>query len=283
MFRKMLCLITALMICLGCAGGASADLNDLVLITNPNGTVMYDSYDFENPRPIALIPYGSAALYLAEFDWAYCVVFGNYAGYIAYSDGTRVSAGLYAYELPSGVDYSYRAEDDWTDDDWTEDDSWEDNGWDCSYVPEFPYTSVGCEPLEYEIATRSGPNNEYTWEGNHSARLNYRVFYRTEGNGIDWAYLEFSKFDSKYRLYTGMWRLEPAQSVPYAEEEFVWALITREHAPHMGPGYDYAQCDVWTMLGPVKAFYQENGWLMYEYELAGGETLRCWAPPESWK
>ncbi len=284
MLRKMLCLTAALMICLACAGIASADLNDLVLITNPYGTVMFDSYDLENTRPIALIPYGSTALCIAEFDWGYCVVFGNYAGYIPHDDGMRVSAGFYAYELPTGVDYSYPEDDEWENDDsWDDGNSWEDDGWDCSYVPEFPYASIGCEPLEDQIATRSGPNRGYTWEGNHSARLHYRVFYRTEGDGIDWAYIEFSKYDEKYRLYTGMWRLEPVQSVPYAEEEFVWSLITCEHTPRMGPGFDYAACDVWAIPGPVKAFYQENGWLMFECELADGETLRCWAPPEHWK
>ncbi len=248
MFKRLLCIATALMLLVLCSLSASAASDDLILITNPNGAILYDSYDLQNTRPIALIPRGSAALHIASLDWGYCVVFGNYAGYIFEDEGIPVSSGYFEFALPSGENYSYSEEDSWQNDEWSR-----------TYVPEFPYAPIGCEPLEDQISTRSGPNTNYTWEGNHSPRLLYRALYRTEGNGIDWVCVEFSKYDVKYRLYTGMWRLEAVQSVPYDEEEYVWARITQEHTPNYGPGYDYAPCYVWSVPCTVKAFFLEYG------------------------
>ena len=276
MNKRILRMAAALMVCLMCLpmmhGAAASD--DLVLITEPGGAILYDSYDLKTARPIALIPYGSPALYLAAIDWGYCVVFGNYAGYIYEDEGVPISSGFYEFEMPCGEDYSIEGIPPWEEEGTTVPQE---------YVPEFPYGLIGCEPLEDQIATRSGPNRSYTWEGNHSPRLMYRALYRTAGNGIDWVCVEFTKDDMKYRLYTGMWRLEAVSSVPYDGEEAVWACITRTHTPHYGPGYEYAECG--ESMGPcdVKAFYQENGWLMYEYTTQNGEIRRCWAPPGCWE
>ena len=69
----------------------------------------------------------------------------------------------------------------------------------------------------------------------------------------------------------------------YDSEEYVWAQITRTHTPSYGPGAEYAKAKYEVSAGTqVKAFYRQNGYLLFEIETAGG-MQRAWATPESWR
>jgi len=263
-----LILLMSLAPCFGPAASASSSADAFILITNPDGAILYSSYDPSNTTPIARIPFGSAALRIMTIDWGYCVTFGNYAGYIVEADGLPISSASALYEVPFGTDYSYRETSRPSSS--------------TSSVPEFPYSPSACTALE-DIATRSGPNTAYTWQGNFPDDLNYTVLYQAEGNDIYWGYVEFRQDGVKYRLYTGMWRLNCRKSVPADPEDYVMARITRAHTPYLGPGYDYAVCDFSVDAGSVKACYQENGWLMFEYTLDDGVIQRGWAPAGYWK
>ena len=106
---------------------------------------------------------------------------------------------------------------------------------------------------------------------------------QTDGNGVRWGYFEMSFNGQKYRLYTGMKRFDGYFNIPYDSEEWIWAEITSTHTPRYGPGNDYAAAKYSVCAGTtVKAFYQQNGWLMYETSASSG-TQRAWAPPEAWR
>jgi len=237
----------------------------LILITSQDGAVLYDSIDRETAVPIAWIPHGAVALRIADTDWGYCITFGTYAGYIFDWVGMPVSSNQYSYLPPDGTNYDYADRNT------------------KEYVPEFPYEPIPCTITEAVIATRSGPTTDYTWCDTYPNELNYSVFYKAAGNGIEWGYVEFEYNGLSYRLYTGTWRMQSDLVIPFDSEENVWAYITRPHTAYLGPGYEYAPCEITTPSGMVKAFYQENGWLMYEYTLDSGEIHRAWAPPECWE
>ena len=266
MKKTFVALVVVLLAVLCLSGTAFAATHSLVKITDPSGAIMYDTYDEDVALPIAVIPEGSIAIRLATTDWGYLVTFGNYAGYIYEEDCKRVSAEYYEYEMPEGIDYSYE--------------TFENS--DITDVPEFPYTAQPCYGLE-SIATRSGPRGAYTYHGSFSKDTDMEIYYQTLSGGVYWCYLEFEANNSLYRLYTSMRRVEVDDPVPDDPEEYVWVRITKEHKPRLGPGTEYANAAKSVPAAKVKGFFQENGWLMFEYTLSSGEVQRAWAPPGYWK
>lgn len=259
-------LVVVLLATLCLSGTAFAASYGLVKITDPSGAIMYDTFDEDVALPIAVIPEGEIAIRLVTIDWGYLVTFGNYAGYISSDDCIRVSSEVYEYEMPEGVDYSYETfvGDDITD------------------VPEFPYTSQPCYGID-KIATRSGPRGNYTYHGQYPMDTDMEIFYQTLRGGVYWCYIEFEANNSLYRLYTSMRRVEVDNLVPDDPEEYVWVHITEEHKPRLGPGTKYANAAKSVPPAKVKGFFQENGWLMFEYTLSNGDIQRAWAPPGYWK
>ena len=68
-------------------------------------------------------------------------------------------------------------------------------------------------------------------------------------------------------------------------KEGIPATITKELAVYYGPGYNYARSEYEAVPAntSVKAFFTENGWLMFDYTLSNGSLHRGWAPPEYWR
>lgn len=277
MGKKLLCLILCLAFLAAvpaCAGGFG-----LILITDINYTPLYDTHDLSSRKIIAYIPEGEVALHIATIDWGYCVAFGNYAGYIDENSGVFVDNAYYDWTLPYGRDYLNEepcGEPDWGQSDWADSSQTY-----YDYVPEFPYYPIYAESNQ-RLATRSGPNTKYTEPGGFSEDV-VDVYYQTSGNGVQWGCVEFEEDGLLYRLYTGMKRIDTYVDVPEDPEYYTWSMINQSHIPHHGPGYHYASTGTTIPADTeVRAYYQQYGWLMFEYDLPNGEVLRAWAPPGTW-
>lgn len=276
MKRMLAGLLVCLLLC--SALPAFAGTQEMLLITELNYAPLYDSYDLSQREIIAYIPEGEVALCLAAVDWGYCVAFGNYVGYIDEDAALFVDSDLYDWNLPTGRDYLYEPP-------CGPDDSPVYNGGnesaDTSYVPEFPYAPIYTETNQ-KLATRSGPNTKYTEPGSFNEAV-VGVYYQTPGNGVQWACVEFEEDGLLYRVYTGMKRIDPDRNIPHDAEDYLWCVLLEEHEPRLGPGWEYAPSGVTVPAGTlVRAYYQQYGWLMFEYDLPDGDVLRAWAPAGSW-
>lgn len=275
--KKLFCMLLCLALLAGVPACAAAD--DLILITEETYAPLYASYDYGDNRVIAHIPEGSVALHIATIDWGYCVAFGNHVGYIPEESGIFVDDDYYYFSLPDGSDYCGEAIDPpcGPEGGYVSGGDWNVN----PLVPEFPYYPIYAEANQ-KLATRSGPNTKYTEPGGFRKDI-VDVYYQTSGNGVQWGCIEFEEDGLMYRLYTGMKRIDTYVDVPQDEESYVWAYISGTHIPHHGPGYHYASTGVTVPAEtPVRAYYQQYGWLMFEYDLPDGDVLRAWAPAGTW-
>lgn len=280
--KKITALILLAALCLTAAAETFSRGDEIVI----NGSyALYDSYDRYQRKVLTAVPYGAVALYIAAVDRGICVAYGNYVGYLDDPAYRKVYSWSNNHFIMPGGTASSDPQNTW--------DTWDTGSagqqvsdWNTnakSYVPEFPYTAVECTAIQ-SVSTRSGPNTAYNEPGTFSRDLTYKLYYQTEGNGVSWGYFEFENNGKKYRLYSGMKRVTNTGYVPYDSENTVWAVITQTHTPHYGPGYDYAAayCEV-PENSRVKAIYQDNGWLLFEYEPVGSKKLRAWAPASCWQ
>ncbi len=280
--KRLICL--ALLLSVLCAPASRAEAltrGDLLCLYGAHA--LYDSYDRYDRRVICTVPAGSVVVYLGTAGWSLCVVYGSYAGYIEAYDWYKLESwdGM-DYELPDGSMLREWGSASSNDSPYAPDPSPSWSGPARAYVPEFPYSSQWACPNQ-KLATRSGPNTRYTWTEHYPESTAVRLFYQADGNGVRWAYFEMNCNGQKYRLYTGMKRFDGYGDVPYDREDWTWAEIVATHTPKYGPGNDYAAAGHRVSAGTtVKAFYQQNSWLMYETTTAGG-TQRAWAPPEAWR
>ncbi|MBQ2955972.1 MAG: hypothetical protein IJE08_05875 [Clostridia bacterium] len=263
--KKLLSALLVLMLAMAAmAVPAMADADDLLKIDVSGGAYLYDSYDLDEARPIALIPKNSICLHIATVDWGYCVAFGNYVGYIDEDDAHSVDSRYYYFKLPTGEDYSIQ----WSDD--------------VSYVPEFPYYPIDCAGNQ-KISTRSGPSGDYTEHGSIQVGHPVEILYQTSNGGNQWCCIEFERDYKMYRVYTTMYRVNVDAYVPDDSEDYVWVHIQNGHTPRLGPGYQYASCGNYVpAYTEVKGYYQQDGWLMYDFTLPNGDIQRGWAEPGDW-
>ncbi|MBR4235578.1 MAG: hypothetical protein IKR85_05900 [Clostridia bacterium] len=275
--KRIVSLLLVLMLLPAFASAAPSVLpGDLLCVLTARP--LYDSYDYYTRRIIAYVPDGGVVMYIAGISWGYCVAYGNYAGYITSDNLYKV--GSYTginFELPDGSDYSGYYYDDYYDpgSDYVPTDG-------KTYVPEFPYSQRYCKAI-MDFSTRTGPGTRFTEAGGFSMNLTYRVYYQATSS-VPWGYYEFTSGGKRYRLYTGMKRISDYGYVPYDSDTYVWAQITSGHTPSYGPGTDYAKAKYYVPGGiTVQAYYQENGWLMFDYETETGLVQRAWAPPSAWK
>ena len=148
-----------------------------------------------------------------------------------------------------------------------------------SSVPYFPYTGLKAT-LNQIMATRTGPNTKYTEPGTFAQSTSISVFYQTSGNGVMWGMVEFKHNGEWYRLYTGMKRINAA-SIPKDSEKYISVYLKSSVIPKYGPGERYAiQPHKLPSGGKVKAFYQENGYVMVDYE-GFAQVVRGWIPLSS--
>lgn len=259
-------LLVVVLILMSMTVPAMANDDDLVKIDAKGGAIMYDSYDLSQARPYAKIPKGSICLLIATVDWGYCVAFGNYVGYVFEEDGHTVDSRYYEYKLPTGIDYSIQ---------WDEGDA-------TSRVPEFPYEPIDCAGNQ-RISTRSGPSGDYTEHGSIQVGHDVQILYQTENGGNEWCCIEFERDYKMYRVYTTMYRVNVDAYVPDDSEDYTWVHIANGHTPRLGPGYEYANAEYYVpAYTEVKGYYQQDGWLMYDFVRDDGEIQRGWAKPGDW-
>ena len=125
--------------------------------------------------------------------------------------------------------------------------------------------------LADRIATRTGPDIEYTEPGTFLSRGQYvTVYTRTwdDMNGIWWVQVEFTSGGETYRAYTGAQRLDKADltRVP-VEQPLRTCTVLYDADVFAGPGWDYHVWDV-----PV---YGGSPATLYEVEKGYG-LIECW-------
>ena len=148
-------------------------------------------------------------------------------------------------------------------------------------VNRFSFGARSLSPNQ-SIGTRTGPGNDYAPMNTYPSDLKYSGFYQTKGGSVNWAYIEFYYGGQKYRLYTGVQRFNNSSSLPYANENYTYVTVNSSVNPHYGPGYDFAECNFERIPSGarVKAFYEENDWVMVDYPLSSGKILRGWIPSD---
>lgn len=286
MKRSICCLLLLVLLCaMGAPAMADQELKrgDLLYLYYTNA--LYAAPDRWNRQILCHIPSGQVVLYVGEANGFLCAAYGSYVGYLEDPGFYRLNDWDGAsFALPDGSMLQSPAsggQDSWQPGPGESGHApWSPDG--KTYVPEFPYSAQYAWPNQ-QLATRSGPNTRYTWTEHFPVPSDARLFYQTEGNGVRWGYVEFTSDGQRYRLYTGMKRFDGGDAVPYDSEDYVWAQITRTHTPSYGPGAEYAKAKYQVSAGTqVKAFYRQNGYLLFEVQTAGG-TQRAWALPETWR
>lgn len=251
---------------------ASLSSGDLMIVQNTARAPLYASYNTWDSTVITYIPSGKTVMYIAAVDRGYCIAYENFVGYVDEYYLKKVNSYFYDFPLPSGDLFR-----DVTGE--TSSPAPTVKPGSSSSVRTFPYSAVRIYPNQ-SISTRTGPGTKYTEPGTFSKNISYVVYYQTQGNSVNWGYVEFMQNGEKIRAYTGVKRFSYAGYLPYDDEPYTTKNVYPSTAVHYGPGYDY-------MTSPydppfsgmsVKAFFTENGWTMIEYELSNGYINRGWIP-----
>lgn len=247
---------------------AQADFGTLFMVVDCEAAPMYANFSGER----ALLRYvnrGEIVYFVAALDGSYCVAYENNLGYIDEQYLAGVDSRYYDFRLPNGGQYSA--------------------GGGNAYVeyrgtPYFTYDPV-TSWLVQKLATRSGPGVQYTDTLTYPQSTAISAYCVVDSGDADWVCVEFTYRSEKYRLYTGVKRINAGAALPMAQEEYFDATIVQDVLPCYGPGYDYAPAKNPVPAGTsVQGVYQSvDGWLMFDYTLENGKIQRAWAPPQYWK
>lgn len=245
---------------------------DLMIVNTAYSVPMYSSCNSKDHTVITYVPAGSVVMYIASVDRGYCVAYENFLGYINEYCLTKVNSYRYDFSLPDGRAFDALMQNQ-------DNDVFDDP--EIASVPAFPYSPLKIYPNQ-NISTRTGPGTKYTEPGTFSKSYDYTVYYQTEGNSVNWGYVEFELSDGKIRAYTGVKRFNVYGYLPYDEESWTYAFVNTSFATRYGPGYDYKQAPYESpAYGTyVQAYYTEDNWTMIEYTLSNGYQHRGWVP--SW-
>ena len=158
--------------------------------------------------------------------------------------------------------------------------------------------SVGTlEPLEarpnQKLALRSGPGTKYSEVFSIAASgvTDFAIYQQEKGGSAMWGMIEFDSRHGRYRVYTGMKRIDTDKSlVPMGNTEGVLCAVGRDGVrAYYGPGEYYAPVEerlpAWT---EVIVYHEENGWAMADFVLPGAkddqydedqkQLTRAWIP-----
>ena len=263
-------LITVILLSSFSASAQTLSAGDLMIVKSARSAPLYASYDADDFTVITYIPSGAVVMYIASVDRGYCVAYENFLGYMNEYSLQKVNPYRYDFALPDG-----HAFDEITQN--TYDDIYDDS--DTLSIPSFPYSPVKIHPNQ-NISTRSGPGTKYTEPGTFSKNYDYTVYYQTQGNSVNWGYVEFEGNSGKIRAYTGVKRFSSDGYLPYDEESWTYAYVNTSFQTRYGPGYDYVEAPYESpSYGTyVQAYYTENNWTMIEYTLSNGYQHRGWVP-----
>lgn len=144
-----------------------------------------------------------------------------------------------------------------------------------------------------KLALRSGPGTKYSeiFSIAASGVENFAVYQQEKGGSAMWGMVEFDSRYGRYRVYTGMKRIDTQKNlVPMGNIEGVMCAVGREGArAYYGPGEDYAPVEerlpAWT---EVIVYHEEDGWVMADFVLPGAKDdqydkgqkrlTRAWIP-----
>ena len=265
--KRCLSVLIVLLLMLAVSVPASAEIiemGDSMIISGCSEAPLYASYESDDDTVLCWIPAGESVMYILAVDRGSFVIYGNQAGYI--DDKYLLKTQYYSFELPGSAE----DQDDW--------DEWDD----VDYGPcQFPYAARDAE-LNQKLSARSGPSTDYTEMGTFSEYTPITVFYQTEGNGVNWGYVEYMAGGERYRAYTGMKRIDTSEYVPYDPEVVYDVHILCDTCPYCGPGFEYADCHypIWEDV-QLYGMFEQCGWMMVDWITEDG-IQRCWVAPGCW-
>ena len=153
------------------------------------------------------------------------------------------------------------------------------------------------EPIEarpnQKLALRSGPGTNYSeiFSIAASGVEDFAIFQQEKGGSTMWGMIEFDSRYGRYRVYTGMKRIDTDKNlVPMGNKEGVLCAVGRAGArAYYGPGEHYAPVEeklpAWT---EVIVYHEEDGWVMADFVLPGAkddqydeeqkQLTRAWIP-----
>ena len=131
-----------------------------------------------------------------------------------------------------------------------------------------------------KLALRSGPGTKYSeiFTVTPSAIENFVIFQREKGGSTMWGMIEFDSNYGRYRVYTGMKRIDTDESlVPIGNKQGVVCSVDRVPAQaYYGPGPLYAPVE---MLVPAKTkitvYHEEQGYVMADFVLPSEKNLKA--------
>ncbi len=135
-----------------------------------------------------------------------------------------------------------------------------------------------------KLATRTGPGTRYDEPGTFlyaGASVTAVARAWDSYNEIWWVQVDFAEGSSRYRVYTGLKRLNVnIQSLP-EERNLGGDTVSSAAEARFGPGASYALCPVNVPAGArVTVWGRENGYSLVEYSDSriSNPLRRCWIP-----
>lgn len=135
------------------------------------------------------------------------------------------------------------------------------------------------EPLaaspNQKLALRSGPGTKYSeiFSIAASSVTDFAIYQQEKGGSAMWGMIEFDSRYGRYRVYTGMKRIDTQESVPMGNTHGVVCQVGGQDVrAYYGPGDSYAPVETllpaWTQ---VTVFHEEQGYVMADFILPGAK------------
>ena len=134
-----------------------------------------------------------------------------------------------------------------------------------------------------KLALRSGPGTKYTeiFTISPAAIDNFAVYEQVKGGSVMWGMVEFDSGYGRYRVYTGMKRIDArGNAVPVGNTKGVKCTVGRRDVQaYYGPGWQYAP-----VKGLVPAhteiivYHEEQGYVMADFRIPDDnpKLTRAW-------
>lgn len=149
-----------------------------------------------------------------------------------------------------------------------------------------PYVTAS---LKMRLSTRTGPSTSYdepgTFFSNTWQQVTAKVFSKAQGNGVWWLQVEFTNSGKKYRVYTGLKRLNVDINAIPEETAIGTGYVTGSDnvTGYYGPGTDYAPISKKVPLySSISVWGQENGYCLVDfYDYNTNTQRRAWIPAQN--
>ncbi len=135
-----------------------------------------------------------------------------------------------------------------------------------------------------KLATRTGPSTKYDEGGTFlyaGAQVTAKYKAWDDYNEIWWVQVDFFSGGSRYRLFTGLKRLDMDISAISEEQVTGYGTVSYDAPGRLGPGTQYRACGLGVPSGtPVTLYGTENGYVQVEFSDSriSRPLRRCWIP-----